>query len=318
MSSLRPLVSVAVAAAVLLGASGCTKTFNVRPVSPPYAGLEATSQPGASSLGIRDVRGAKEKPLNFGTLKVVTRGMTDEMGYLAANLANALRAQGISITTTPDGSGDLVLDVRTFRIRNLRTSGYSPYHSFTTFAADLHHEGKTSRITAYFKGSKTPVWSFNEVERPCYQIPVEAVVREVAAKINAHVFGRRASDERVQALAAAISSRPSDSGSEEYLKVLELGYTNSPAAVGPLVALTERKETLMRAAAVSSLGMLRATEQLPLLERIYAENTHVVKAMALKSIGDLETPESRAFLDRIRQSKDYREPTLKEVIDLYY
>ncbi len=66
----------------------------------------------------------------------------------------------------------------------------------------------------------------------------------------------------------------------------------------------------MRASAVSSLGILRATGELSLLEKIYAENTHVVKAMALKSIGDLGTPEARAFLDRIRQSKDYREPTL--------
>lgn len=302
----------------LLTASGCTKTFNVRPVQPPWTGLEATPQPGAASLGIRDARPPHGKPLNDGTLRVVLRGMGDELDYLAENLASALRAQGIAVTRGDGGSADVVLDVRTFRIRNLRTSGYSPYHSFTTFAADLHHGGRTSRITAYFKGSKTPVWSFHEIERPCYQIPIEAVVREIAAKINGHVFGRRAGDDRVRALAAAVSNRPSDSGTEEYLKVLELGYTNNPAAIAPLVALTARKETLMRAAAVSSLGTLQATGELELLRQIYADNTHVVKAMAIKSIGDLGTPEARAFLDQVRASKDYREPTLKEVIDLYY
>ena len=113
------------------------------------------------------------------------------------------------------------------------------------------------------------------------------------------------------------STGASDSGTEEYLKVLELGYANNPAAIEPLVCLTAREGALMRAAAVSFLGTLRATEQFPLLRSIYAGNTHVVKAMALKSIGDLDTNESRAFLVEVRQSKVAKEPTLREVLALY-
>lgn len=318
MSPLRPRTAALLAGFALVATTGCTKTFNVRPVTPPWTGIEAASRPGAETLAVVDARPPAGKPLNVGTLKVVVRGMTDEMAFLAENLESVLRAQGIAVTRAPAGAADLTLDVKTFRIRNLRTSGYSPYHSFTLFAADLHHAGRTDRITAYFKGSKTPVWAFSELERPCYQIPVEVVVREIAAKINAAVFGRSASDERVRMLAAAIPEQVSDSASEQYLKVYELGFTNNRSAIEPLVRLTTREETLMRAAAVSSLGILRATDQLPLLVEIYEKNTHVTKAMALKSIGDLATPESRAFLDRIRASKDYREPTLKEVIDLYY
>jgi len=79
------------------------------------------------------------------------------------------------------------------------------------------------------------MWAFREVERPCYQIPVEVVVKEIAAKLNARIFGRVASPETVDRIGASIPSGPADAASEQYLKVLVLGYTNSPAAVPILV-----------------------------------------------------------------------------------
>ncbi|MGE3539152.1 MAG: HEAT repeat domain-containing protein, partial [Candidatus Tectimicrobiota bacterium] len=215
------------------------------------------------------------------------------------------------------GPADLTLQVLTYRMRNLRTSGFSPYHTFTTFSADLITGESPQRITAYFKNSKVPVWAFREVERPCYQIPLEVIVKEIAAKLNARVFGRVATTEVVHKIAASITSGPADAASEEYLKVLELGYTNNPEAVALLVSLTNRKETLMRAAAVSALGMLGAKDQLPLLKQIYETNDHLVKAMALKSIGDLDTPEANAFVRSVKQSEDYADDTIREVADLY-
>lgn len=201
----------------------------------------------------------------------------------------------------------------------MRTSGFSPYHTFTTFSADLSTGGSARRITAYFKNSKVPVWAFSEVERPCYQIPVEVVVKEIAAKINAHVFGRVTPSETVSKLVAAIPKGPADAASEAYLKVLELGYTNNRAAVAPLVQLTNHEETLMRAAAISALGMLGAADQLPLLQKIYSdsESESLDKAMALKAIGDLDTPDARDFVSRVKRSTDYNNELIREVADLY-
>jgi hypothetical protein len=39
--------------------------------------------------------------------------------------------------------------------------------------------------------------------------------------------------------------------------------------------------------------------------------------MALKSIGDLDTPEANDFLRGVKQSKDYKDDTIREVVDLY-
>jgi HEAT repeats len=184
--------------------------------------------------------------------------------------------------------------------------------TFTTFSADLTAHAPPRRITAYFKNSKVPVWAFREVERPCYQIPMEVIVKEIAAKLNAHVFGRVASTETVNKIAASITPGQADAASEEYLEVLELGHTNNPSAVEPLVRLTNREEVLMRASAISALGILGAKDQLPLLKKIYETSDKLVK-----SIGDLDTTEAHEFLRSVKQSKDYADDTIREVVDLY-
>ena len=73
----------------------------------------------------------------------------------------------------------------------------------------------------------------------------------------------------------------------------------------------------MRASAISALGMLGATDQLPLLEKLYATSDGLVKSMAVKSIGDLDTPEAQEFLRGVKQSKAYKDDTIREVVDLY-
>lgn len=302
---------------VTLTLAGCTKTFVIRPVTPPQNVYGAATQVEPKSLAVSDHRAGA--PLNQGTLNVVLEGMGDEMGYLRDSLIAVLAAEGIQVSATGADAADLTLKVLRYRIRNLRTSAFSPYHTFTSFSADLIHNGSSQRITAYFKNSKVPVWAFREVERPCYQIPVEVIVKEVAAKINAHAFGRVTPSEQLEQLMAAIPSGPSDAASEDYLRVLELGYTNNPAAIEPLARLTRRPETLIRAAAISALGMLRATDQLPLLERIYEESDSedLAKAMALKSIGDLATPRSVAIVRRAKQHGSHSHELLREVAELY-
>jgi hypothetical protein len=298
--------------------SGCTKSFNIKPVSPPNNVYSSALTTEMSSFGLMDARTGEAKPLNAGTLSVELPDMGDEIDYLGENLARVLNAQGIKVAYDKAGSSDIKLKVLNYRIRNLRTSGFSPYHTFTTFSADLIGNGAPQRITAYFKNSKVPVWAFREVERPCYQIPIEVVVKEIAAKLNVHIFKRTASNETVERLVNSITPGPADAASEQYLKVLELGYTNNPAAIEPLVRLTAHEETIMREAAISALGILGAKNQFALLKNIYETKENIDKSMALKSIGDLDTPESREFIRQVKMTETYSDDeTIREVADLY-
>jgi hypothetical protein len=48
-----------------------------------------------------------------------------------------------------------------------------------------------------------------------------------------------------------------------------------------------------------------------------SDSENLDKAMALKSIGDLTTPEAREFVSRVKRSKDYNNEFIREVADLY-
>lgn len=301
--------------------SGCTKTFDIRPVQTPqniYGQVSSASE--IQSFSIEDARNEANKPFSTGRLNVEFNGMSNEIAYLGDNLAHVLGAEDVRLTYKQSGGGDIKIKVSNFRIRNHRASGFSAYFTFATFTADVSSNGITKRVTAYFKNGKVPVWAFREVERPCYQIPLEAMVKEIAAKINHNFIGRVTPVEKVNALISAIDSTPntSDEGSEHYLNVLELGYTNNPAAIPTLLKLAEHTQPIMRAAALSALGMLGSADQLSFLKKSYETNEKLAKAMSLKSIGDLDTPDALEFLRRVKQSDDYKdEEMIKDVIDLY-
>ena len=298
--------------------AGCTKSFNIKPVSLPHNVYSSSEKTEIKSLRLIDARATIAKPLNVGTLSVELPGMGNEIDYFRENLARVLKSQGIDIVFLKEKKPDITLKVEAYRIRNLRTTGFSPYHTFTTFSANVVSNGSLRRITSYFKNSKVPVWAFREVERPCYQIPLEIVVKEIAAKLNLHYFKRSASNKAVKELVSSINLASADAASEQYLKVLELGYTNNPTAIEPLVRLTSHNETIMREAAISALGILGAKDQFPLLKNIYETKNKIDKTMALKSIGDLDTPEAREFINHVKRSEEYLDDeTIREVADLY-
>lgn len=315
-NSLNQLILLVVFLIVL---PGCTKNFVMRPVQTPITVYPAATAAEPSSFAIKDLRGSDSKPFSVGTLNVEFTGMNNELAYFGENLERVLAAEGVKVSYSAQGDADLKMNVRKYRLRNHRSSGFSAYYTFATFSADVAAGDKAYRVAAYFKMGKVPVWAFREVERPCYQIPMESMVKEVAAKLNSHTFGRVVPTEAVNKLVANIDSFKggADESSEEYLKVLELGYSNNPAAIPPLVRLTSHNQPIMRAAALSALGMLGAKEQFPLFKKMYETEDNVVKSMALKAIGDLDTPEAKAYLQGVKQSKDYKDDIIQEIVDLY-
>ena len=88
--------------------------------------------------------------------------------------------------------------------------------------------------------------------------------------------------------------------------------------------LTQHADEYVRLAAISGLGTLGAKDQFTLLRGIYDRREAIWqdRAMALKSIGDLGTPESRALmaeeLKRWESAKADKEATwTAQVIRLY-
>lgn len=294
-------------------AFGCTKTFYIKEPKPSSVVYSQEFQR-TVNLKIDDLRSGEDKPLSAGTLPVVLVNMENEIPFLGTNLEAALNSRGINLRYSNDVDTGLVLSVKKYRIRNLRTSGFSPYWTFTTFSGDLTIADESHRVVFYFKRGKVPVMAFREVEDPCYNVPVSLMVKEIASKINRYHFGLQTSDDKITALADDINSRFNEFS---FLKVLELGYTNNPAAIEPLLKLCSHRDSMVRVCATSSLGVLGAVDQFNFLKKLYNGKENIEKTMALKAIGDLGTSEATEFIQSVKASSDYQDEMIREVVDLF-
>jgi hypothetical protein len=291
------------------------KRYNIRPPIPSSVRYENPSSD-HRVLDVVDGREGEGLKLSFGTLGAQLVGLEeDPMGFLNRHIVEELKARGIDIEEATVSASDLNLNVTTFTIRNLRSSGFSPYYTFSKLVGTLDYGGKSHRITGYFKNGKVPVAAFREVEEPTYNIPISLLVKEAATKITRIVFGVQSSSSEVARIVASIQA---DTSELVYMKVFELGYTGNLEAIPHLRDIASNHEVkLARAAAISSIGMLKATDQFEFLTEIYNSSNKIERAMALKSIGDLEVPDGDAFFAKVADSKDVRDSMVEDVVDLY-
>lgn len=297
----------------LIPVFGCTKTFYIKTPAPSSIIYDQKFQE-VTILKINDQRSGEDKKISAGTLSVVLKNMENEMSFLGNNIEKALRSRGINLKYKNENGKKLLLNIHKYRIRNLRTTGFSPYWTFTTFRGDLIINGKSQKITFYFKIGKVPVWAFSEVEEPCYNVPVSLMVKEIASKINRYYFGLQAPSDKINLLLDDINNNFNEFS---FLKVLELGYTNNRDAIDPLIKLTNHKDSMVRVCAISSLGVLGAVEKFDFLKNVYNTTESIEKSMALKSIGDLDTSQAIEFMKFVKESSDYQDKMIREVVDLY-
>ena len=297
----------------LIPVFGCTKTFYIKTPAPSSIIYDQKFQE-VTILKINDQRIGEDKKISAGTLSVVLKNMENEMSFLGNNIEKALRSRGINLKYKNENGKNLLLNIHKYRIRNLRTTGFSPYWTFTTFSGDLIINGKSQKITFYFKIGKVPVWAFSEVEEPCYNVPVSLMVKEIASKINRYYFGLQAPSDKINLLLDDINNNFNEFS---FLKVLELGYTNNRDAIDPLIKLTNHKDSMVRVCAISSLGVLGAVEKFDFLKNVYNTTESIEKSMALKSIGDLDTSPAIEFMKFVKESSDYQDKMIREVVDLY-
>lgn len=282
-------------AAVMTLLSACAPgSYAVKNPAPSNLAF-ATPAP-QTAISVVDQRAGSERVFFSGVLAstlTVDGTPIDAPAYLSRNLQAELASRGVPAQVSAGEGAFPRLDLKSFRMQNYRASAYSPFVSFTFLSVDLETSAGKQRLGVFVKRGKVPVWSFEEIVEPTLNQPLSLAVKELAAKVAGRLYGSRSSDAEVERLTTKLKSRNDDS----YLDVYSLGFTNNEKAVATLLDLTRDSDEYVRMAAISSLGTLGAKDQLDLLKSIYRDgNMWQDRAMALKAIGDLDTPESKSFL----------------------
>jgi hypothetical protein len=300
---------------------GCAPSSYTVSTPKPSSFVFADAQNDQLSTHIIDERLEADRDFHIGILQatLVNEGKPiDPIEFLARNVEKELKARGVNVSFAEQGDG-VTVKLHKFRIRNHRASGFSPYFTFTTISADVVAGGKTTRVTAYFKNGKVPVWSFDEVVEPCYNIPADLAIKEFASKINRLTKNFSISDADVEAILNGFKNNNTELS---YLDVYKLGFSNNQRAIPYLVELTKHEKDVVRIAALSSLGTIGAVDQFDYLKEVYQTSPWQEKNMALKSIGDFGTPEALEFVKEVmrklqRESNDPNDRYTIEVADLY-
>jgi len=313
MSHIRNSVKFGLYLWAMVVLTGCAQNYFIK--APTPSGMQYTDRmEKTTKIKITDERTGSDKNFSIGRIPVTLTNIRDEMAFLKEHLINEIESRGLSATITETEQADLKLNVYKYQIRNHQSTGFSPFQTATTLGADLVVGGEVKKVGFYFRIGKVPIMSMKEVIYPCYEVPLSIMVKEVASKINRLYFGLMMPTNKVESLLNEINN---SNDNYLFLKVLELGYTNNPAAIQPLLNLTEHKDGYMRVSAICSLGMLGAVDQFGFLKQWYADKQEDEKLMALKSIGDLNTQEAMDFIRGIKNSPDYNHPRIKEVVDLF-
>ncbi len=274
-----------------------------------------------ANLTFVDKRHKDSKVFSHGVLKadlILNGSPINPISFLETETAKELNARGVKANILE--AGDIKIDVNKFEMRNHRTNAYTPFISFTMLSADVSANGKKERITAYIKRGKVPVWSFDEIIQPTLNEPLDLLVKEFSAKLNRSIEGKKISDDEVKSLVEKINKNLNDGAT--YMDVYQLGFGNNDTAIPFLVDYTKSESEYIRLAAISSLGILKAQSEMPLLKEIYSTaDNWSDKAMALKAIGDIGTPDALNFLvkteAKLAEAKEKEQLWTKEIIGLY-
>lgn len=280
-----------------------------------------------NSLAIEDARDAKNKEQFEASRLPWTMSLFykdkpfEAQPWLAGQVVNEMTARGLPVAVAKDGIAGTKLSFKRISIETHRVNGFSPIVTFASLRAEVETPQGMQRVSAYVKRAKVPVWSFDEVYDPTFNASLDILSKEVAAKLNQQLIRQSVSDEAVKTLIEKINSNiTSDTVWQD---VYQLGFSNNSLAIPELVKLSGNQSEYVRLAALSSLGILKAKDQMPFLAERYESRTGIWqdRAMALKAIGDMGTMESRSYLekqmDRFKTGEDNESRWTRDIISLY-
>ena len=181
---------------ILLGfvLTGCSLKYNLNPPISSTAEYE-NDQKEQQIVYVKDNRQDQQFIKGMTGLKDIDiriGNVDDPISWLAQSLEQEFASHGISIKFTDDtaleGSADTILTVTKYQIINSRTSGFHPYVAYHSFSGKIKSSESNESIISYFVYGKTPVWSMNEVQAPCFDMPAVILIKGIAAKVNRLLF----------------------------------------------------------------------------------------------------------------------------------
>lgn len=272
--------------------------YNVRAPTPSGLKYVVGGAAPEKTFAVLDERRADGKIFSSGVLPAELKldgKPIDPVPFFTQQLQAELASRGLPAKVSTAATPPPAIHLKDYRMENMRTNAYTPFISLTYISADVDTGEGTKRIGAFVTRGKTPVWSFEEIIEPTFNQPLGLGIQEFASKFANSVYGFRASDETVKSLTAKINGARTPN---TFLDVYALGFTNNPAAVDTLIGLTKDSQEYVRQAAIASLGNIGAATQFGLLKTIYQDQSVAWqdRCIALKSIADLGSAESKAFI----------------------
>jgi hypothetical protein len=298
--TIRTIIFATLAASML--ASCAAPTFNMEIAKPEVSDLKYEKKSSVPYIfAVRDNR-AKESKFSEGTLQfniLIDGKKINEVEELKAALAEELASRGSDIKFSSDAHEDLKLDVVNFKIFNHRSNAFSPLITLTQFAGDLWVNGEKQRIVSFVKRAKVPLWYITEdrIVENTYNQPVSLIIQDIATRITQRLDNNKMSDQAIKVLVEEINNKKTDDTSR-YFKVYQLGFSNNKLAIPYIINYLDHKDDYVRLAAISSLGLLDAESEVTRLNKIFTSaQIWQDRAMSLKALADIDTPEAKIILD---------------------
>lgn len=266
------------------------------PASVRYAGTTP-----ATEASFHDKRASQQFSSGDIDMEMIYAGGGTEVDFFAKTVSTELNSRGIPVSggTAPSG---LTIEIGSLKMSNRQPgglfAGFAPLQTITSARIHASYGGVTRSFASFIRRASMVIWSDEEegVRKKLVDHPQELVAKEIATKIARHLFARQTAPGHVAKLAASIAASTDDKTLSA--QVYELGYSNDPAAVPVLLGLVSHEQDLVRVAAIECLGMVGDGSLLPQLAQMAEERIRGVEGLAaLKSIGDLGTPEAFGFLE---------------------
>lgn len=306
-----------------LGVSGCSLKYTVD--EPPAAGLRY-QQVKAEPLVLQmvDQRSDVHFMVGISGLERVSLSLTnldDPVAWLGQTLVRELNGRGVPVRLAASGSAapaDITFSVKRFQLINHRASGFSAWESYALLLGQVSMGEKSCLIPSFFFNSKLPVWSMDEVQKPCISDPLTVTVKEVASKINQCLFNYTVSAEELQRLLSTAQATVKPDSPTACFPLIDLGGSNNPVAMPVLQQFAAAGDSFVHNCAVSAIGTLGARDQFAFLTERFEYFAANDRVMPLKAIGDIGDKQALEFLRKVQTSPLYTEEHgVRYCTDLY-
>jgi hypothetical protein len=252
---------------------------------------------------------------------IVFENVPDPVAWLSTGMEKEFAARGVPMQIVGEKStapADVTLTIRKYQVVNHRASGFSAWEAYHLFLGQVTMGDKSCTIPAYFFNSKIPVWSMDEIAKPCLSIPMSIMVKEIVSKINRCIFNYSAGDDEVKKMETLALEKVKPDSDFACFPSIELGGTNNPAAMKTLQKIAENEDSLVHNCAVSAMGALGAQDQFDFLAKKFAQFSNNDKVIPLKSIGDIGSAPALEFIRHVTTEKIYADENgVKYCADLY-